>query len=61
MNMREKLARKYRTRFNREWQLMKVELRLSCPDGGGDWRDNLLAQQAALRAMITAARNEEGQ
>ena len=44
--------RKFKTRFDREWQLAKVELRLGCSDGGGDWRDNLLAQQAALRSLL---------
>ena len=42
-------------RRQKEWQLMKVEMRLSCGDGGGDWRENLLAQQNVLRAALRAS------
>jgi beta-galactosidase/beta-glucuronidase len=52
------IAAKFRTRFAREWQLAKVEMRLACADGGGDWRSNLLAQQSVLRALATNPRHQ---
>jgi hypothetical protein len=49
------IRRKFRTRYDREWQLAKVELRLACADGGGEWRNNLLDQQTALKSLLGAA------
>lgn len=39
------------SRLDTKWQLLKVETRLACPDGGGAWRDDLLRQRETLRTL----------